>query len=149
MSKLEERIKEALNTLEVKEISNTTWGVVFKDACITTNHWFVDLMRELHDGRLPNDWVFRKVREVLIHLDYLTPYEMLDSEQIAIDCVDIYTHDLMSWLGDFSEWVDDHLAEVKEMGSFNDMVSYAQIRHIESLVSGLVKGMRDVKEVQS
>lgn len=68
---------------------------------LTTPEWVQRLVREAHGDRLPNDWTYKAIVEVLDAIEDFEHYgDSLDDarHEIVDGLVDIYTADLTGWL---------------------------------------------------
>ncbi len=102
---------------------------------------FIEIVRELHSGEMPNDWRFEAIYDIChALLEHSEPdskvwtaedYKELDW-QIAEDLVDLSYHSLFKWLSEHVSrrlWVDEDT--VQEAGS--SIGELAQMRQQEEL----------------
>ena len=85
-----------------------------------------DLIREAHEGKLPDDWIYQKSRDILCHIA-----EGYDPSEIEPD---IYTHELIEWLKGNTHLFDEALEE-SELKDFASIAQFAQSREISSMAS--------------
>jgi len=104
--------------------------------------WVWDLLLAVHDidEQMPNDWVFRKVKEILS--DLMTGAE----PEVAPD---IYIHELLEWLGPSPHWgrVDEILYDYRgEFSSLSAIIQAAQARKIEEMVTVIRDYLEELEE---
>ena len=68
-----------------------------------------DLVRELHDDELPNNWRYYVIATIAIALA-----EGHDLQQAIDDCIDLYNSDLVKWLELLSR--ESYIQEAQEEG---------------------------------
>lgn len=110
------------------------------------------IIRELHDGRLPHDFVFATVKGAL---QCLAGYELQSGSsnrahdavfEVSDGLVDVYRSDLIAWAKDFSEHIDDAQAEglIGPDADFETRMRVGQFKHIESIVMRLAEAIDDM-----
>lgn len=107
------------------------------------------IIRKLHDGRLPHDFVFATVRGALETLKAypLGPSSLHDSiNEVSDGLVDTYRKDLLAWSQDFSEWIDEAQSQglVSEDTGFEDRMRAGQFLHIQTLVTRLIEEIENL-----
>lgn len=91
--------------------------------------WVQEAVRDCHGDMLPNDWVYEKCAHIFSSYEHdYDPTASLDSVfEIADSLVDIYTHQLISWLAEVSDATaefDEALAE--GASRFDEAAMWAQ-----------------------
>src|SRR5690606_16896783 len=104
--------------------------------------WVWDLLLAVHniDEQMPNDWVFRKVKEILA--------DLVDGAEPEV-APDIYTHELLEWLSSAPhwEWVDEILYDYRgEFSSLSAIIQAAQACKIEEIIAVIRDYLEDLEE---
>lgn len=110
-----------------------------------------DFIREMHDGILPNDWLFKTIRDLLESLadtDAETPDEARDYLLNNIE-PDIYNVDLYEWQQNFGDhWTE----EARENGLIGDnmtvieQIQAGQFFHIENIAHALIDALNTIQK---
>jgi hypothetical protein len=102
--------------------------------------WVADVVRDCHDGELPNDWRYTIIADLFAQL-----LEDPDDEYAGAGLVDIYNYDRAQWLAD-NLGRDGYCAEVLEMGgtcsSAFDLIGQAQELAIGRMLEIVADGIR-------
>lgn len=88
--------------------------------------WVADVVRDCHDGELPNDWRYETIAAIFGMIE--DGYGPDDASEIADSLTDVYNSALVAWLGDNlnrSSYVDDASAEGLTQGNAD---VFSQIR---------------------
>ena len=104
--------------------------------------WVWDLLLAVHniDEQMPNDWVIRKVKEILA--------DLADGAEPEV-APDIYIHELLEWLEPSPHWgrVDEILYDFPgEFSSLSAVIQAAQARKIEEMVTVIRDYLEDLEE---
>lgn len=116
-------------------------GEVFYTLKDNAPDWLRDTIREAHGDMLPDD---HKYRFIVDALDALSDYDDAEEARERVDSdVDIYTHDLTTWLASSNDRVarlDDVLAEgdVKDGFSLLQRAQYAERSEVFAVMLSLV-----------
>ena len=111
-----------------------------------------DIIRDLHDGILPHNWIFKTVRDLL---DAFIEYDLNNESDFQDDIsgisdglVDVYNSDLMDWYNSgFSWYVDD----AREQGlistdvSIEHQIMVGQYHCIESIACRLFEAISNLE----
>ena len=105
------------------------------------------VIRDLHDGIFPHDWIFEKCHDLLLALSGYDLGEKYDEfnfdeySQEIVDCaVDIYTRDLYDWAKTFGHFVDDAREEYgTESSDIITQLSTGQFHQLNQFYNALVE----------
>jgi hypothetical protein len=110
--------------------------------------WLVDLVRQIHDDSnwLPDDFKYRTIVDVL---DMLS--EGQDPDELSLEA-DIYTHDLLQWLGSHNEragLVDEAVGQMghSEQGIIGD-ISMGQWYEKDQIARMIVDALKEQFEAE-
>lgn len=110
-----------------------------------------ELVQKIHfdvfDGMFPNDWVYEKTRALVDSIEgYDDPSDYLG--EIVDSNVDIYTYDLLMWVGDtqhFMEYVDEAMEEL-EPKSLTQAIQMGQYGALCAMASVILQFMEEQAE---
>lgn len=156
--KLLERFASAFKT--DKRDDNTTF-VRVRDNEAAYSPWtkdeVSDFVREMHEGDLPNDWVFEAIAAVA---DNLSNYDDPDDDaayEVADSLVDVYSADLFRWLGDNSRLAERYIAEATDnFGHHSDLTRLVGLgqfvaygRYAQALLALVDDKLSELEEVDA
>lgn len=120
---------------------------------LTGDHelWMRNLVREIHDGMMPDDTKYLMIREVAGRLADIDPEHWDDWRWETIDgLVDIYNHARIGWLAshlDRAWYVNEALAEYGGKDIFQ-ILGQGQFREYEEIYDYLVEAFTAEEEVE-
>lgn len=104
-----------------------------------------EIVRDLHESKLPHNFIFDTVDTLLQSILEYKDVEVLEdledvSHEILDGIVDIYNQDLIKWSADFYEYIDSAKADgfIDADSDFMAMLSSGQYYHINSIYSTLI-----------
>ena len=113
-----------------------------------------DIIYKLHDGLLPNDFIFAKTLELVDQM-LEEDFEDLDaaleeSWGVADQCVEIYTHDLCEWAKRFSHFIGEMRDELgaRDYDSLDAQLMAAQCYQLNSMLTTILQSA-DILEISS
>jgi hypothetical protein len=143
---LKEKIEHVIKDIKHQVREDGTEFVVFTD----NTHGLKDLIRECHDGCMPNDWVFDKCSTLLLACSGYDFCDLDDLEEYRfeiVDCaVDIYTNSLLEWAKRFRDYVEEAKKEGFVDGSetIEHQLMSGQNYQLNQMFSILVEGINDL-----
>jgi len=106
--------------------------------------WQVDIIRESHLDRMPNDDIYDRINDILSVLADMDAEACEDDAQDVISGIeaDIYTADLTTWLASHNANVE-YLDEAQGIGSEggSDLLMTAQWLYIQAIGQALLSGI--------
>ncbi len=120
MPTIHELAQEAYASFERAERAD---GTPFTRTRDNAPEWVSDLVREAHGGMLPDDWRYETIREACGAIDEAgADADTDDLQHEFADGVDVYTSDLLAWLGSHGGrqgYCDD---AARELGAEDDTI---------------------------
>lgn len=115
--------------------------------------FILQYVREAHDGRLPDDWVYGTFADLLSNIseyDVETPDDLDNVRHEIVDSyVDVYTHELTKWLHSSVHNVE-YLGRVQEeYGTETDgyrLLAMAQYMAIDEVMNHVVQMLTEAYE---
>lgn len=106
--------------------------------------WMTDVVREAHDGMMPDDHRYRMIERVC---DTLAESEDWDDLVTDLDgLVDIYTSHLTTWLASHIDRVgycDDAVEDIgREYRDTANLLQWGQLREYEEIAASLINSFR-------
>lgn len=114
--------------------SNDNWRGVwtFKEE---TNPDFYHLIYELHEGTLPSDFIFEKVKESLDCIDEALENDDLDDLSCYADgMVSHLNSKLINHFREFPSYADEYLSEFPDTKSVMDLLRGGYWKHCDSIL---------------
>lgn len=111
-----------------------------------------ELVQKIHfdvfNGMFPNDWVYEKTHALVDSIEeYDDPSDYL--WEIVVSNVDIYTYDLLMWVGSnlqFMGWVDEAFSTWgTEIDSLTQAIQMGQYEALSAMASVILQFMEDAE----
>ena len=99
------KTQQLANCFEFVDLGDNAFWALTNDAPEEVQ----DLVRELHDDELPNNWRYYVIATITNALA-----EGYDLQQTIDDCIDLYNSDLVTWLEILSR--ESYIQEAQEAG---------------------------------
>lgn len=109
--------------------------------------WLTDLIYKAHGDMLPDDWRYKMIREAI---DAIADADDLDeTETEYVDDVDIYTHELINWLGSRTDrhgYVDEARREFGPADTVMDDIGRGQAQERSEVFASVRASLETLAE---